>query len=53
MGSDVGSLDGGGTTGVPSTGQVQVVSALPSNMFFTDMVLGGKLALLKENKENA
>jgi hypothetical protein len=41
MGSDVVALDGGGTAGVPSTGQVQVVSALPSNMFLTDMVLGG------------
>jgi hypothetical protein len=41
MGGDVIALDGGRTAGVPSTGQVQVISALPSNMLFTDMVLGG------------
>jgi hypothetical protein len=40
MGSDVVTLNGGGTAGVPSTGQVQVISALPSNMLLTDMVLG-------------
>ena len=41
MGSDVVAFDGGGTAGVPSTGQVQVISALPSNVLLTDMVLGG------------
>jgi hypothetical protein len=41
MRSDVVTLDGGGTAGVPSTGQVQVISALPSNVLLTDMVLGG------------
>ena len=41
MGSDVVAFDGGGTAGVPSTGQVQVVSALPSNMLLTDMILCG------------
>lgn len=48
MGSDVVAFDGGGTAGVPSTGQVQVVSALPSNMLFTDMIkksLGGGASL--------
>jgi hypothetical protein len=39
VGSDVVTLDSGGAAGVPSTGQVQVVSALPTDMLLTDMVL--------------
>jgi hypothetical protein len=39
MRSDVVTLDSGGAAGVPSTGQVQVVSALSSHMLLTDMVL--------------
>jgi hypothetical protein len=39
VGGDVVTLDSGGTTGVPSTGQVQVVCALSSDMLLADMVL--------------
>ena len=39
VGSDVVTLDGGGAAGVPPTGQVQIVCALPSDVLLTDMVL--------------
>ena len=39
MRSDVVTLDSGSAAGVPSTGQVQVVCALSSDVFLTDMVL--------------
>ena len=37
--SDVVTLDSGSAAGVPSTGQVQVVCALSSDVLLTDMVL--------------
>ncbi len=39
VGSDVITLDGGGTAGVPATGQVQVVCALPSDVLLADVFL--------------
>ena len=39
VGSDVITLDSGSTARVPSTGQIQVVGALPSDMLLTDVVL--------------
>ena len=39
MGGDVVTLDRGGAARVPSTGQVQVVCALSSDVLLTDMVL--------------
>jgi hypothetical protein len=46
MGSDMITLDSGGTAGVPTTGKVQVVGALSSDMLLADVVLEGKLAVL-------
>jgi hypothetical protein len=40
VGRDVVTLDRGSAAGIPSTGQIQVVCAFPSNMLLTDMVLG-------------
>jgi len=39
VGGDVVALDGGGTTLVPSAGQVEVVRALASDVFLADVVL--------------
>ena len=39
VGGDVVTLDGGGATGVPSAGQIQVVGALSSDVLLADMVL--------------
>ena len=44
VGSDMITLDRGGTAGVPATGQVQVVGALSSDVLLADMVLEGELA---------
>lgn len=46
VGSDMVALDSGGTAGVPTTGKVQVVGALPADMFLADVLLEWKLAVL-------
>ena len=45
VGSDMVALDSGGTARVPSTGKVQVVGTLSSDMFLADMLLERRLAL--------
>lgn len=45
VGGDVVALDGGGTARLPSTGQVEVVGALATNMLLANVLLNSLLEL--------
>lgn len=50
VGGDVVALDGGGATGAPLAGEVQVVGALAANMALTDVILGrGSVAAAEDD----
>jgi hypothetical protein len=38
-------LDGGGSAGIPPTGEIQVVCTLPSDMLLADVILQGQLVM--------
>lgn len=46
VGSDMVTLDSGGTARVPTTSEVQIVGALSSDMLLADVLLKGKLAMV-------
>jgi hypothetical protein len=41
VGSDMVALDGGGSAGIPATGEIQVVCTFPSDMLLADVILEG------------
>jgi hypothetical protein len=45
VGSDMIALDGGGSAGIPPTGEIQVVCTLPSDMLLADVILQGQLVM--------
>jgi hypothetical protein len=45
VGSDMIALDGGGSAGIPPTGEIQVVCTFPSDMLLAYVILEGQLVM--------